>query len=329
MTLWAHSNRRGLSAGESMLERLMNRVELYQKGEDNKYNPNFLTKLVKNYRSHETILHVPNELFYENELESCGGKEIFRAENWSNLPKKHFPIIFHAIRGIEKRDKSSPSVYNQSEAEIVINYVSQLLGKKMGEHKIKETDIGIISPFRSQGEIIEKGLGRKGWHHITVGTVEILQGQEKSIIIVSTVRSALFQHEGKFHIGFLSHEKRFNVTITRAKSLLIVVGNPKFLQIDPCWSVFLEYCQKNGACLGKKFTLTELSEDEKLKMAGKKTKKKAGGEVREKDGSGWRENEEKESEQSEVGEVIDLESSRNGEKGRRVCKGEKRQWKEE
>ena len=90
-----------------MLERLMNRVKIYQRGEDGKYNRNFITKLVKNYRSHEAILRIPNELFYENELLTCGGKEISRAENWSELPNKKFPLIFHAVHGFEKRDMKS------------------------------------------------------------------------------------------------------------------------------------------------------------------------------------------------------------------------------
>lgn len=89
----------------------------------------------------------------------------------------------------------------------MVNYVTELLGRKMGEYKIEEMDIGIVSPFRSQGAIIRKALKKKGWNNISVGTVEIFQGQEKNIIIVSTVRSYLLQHDGKFHIGFLSHEK--------------------------------------------------------------------------------------------------------------------------
>lgn len=41
-------------------------------------------------------------------------------------------------------------------------------------------------------------------------------------------------HEGlfgddKYSLGFLSNPKRFNVAITRAKALLIVVGNPHVL----------------------------------------------------------------------------------------------------
>ena len=90
-----------------MLERLMDFCEVYQKGLDGKYDPNFITKLVKNYRSHENILQIPNQMFYENELVACGGEEVNRAKNWSELPNKNFPLIFHALHGLEERDKYS------------------------------------------------------------------------------------------------------------------------------------------------------------------------------------------------------------------------------
>ena len=35
------------------------------------FDPRLITKLVKNFRSHTELLTVPNQLFYDNELESC------------------------------------------------------------------------------------------------------------------------------------------------------------------------------------------------------------------------------------------------------------------
>lgn len=55
----------------SMLERLMN-TDVYKRDEKTrKFNHNYVTQLTKNYRSHESLLKVSNELFYENTLEAC------------------------------------------------------------------------------------------------------------------------------------------------------------------------------------------------------------------------------------------------------------------
>lgn len=52
--------------------------------------------------------------------------------------------------------------------------------------------------------------------------------------------------------------QRFNVSITRAKALLIVVGNPKILQHDETWYRFIKHCMDNNACKGEKFVLRKL-----------------------------------------------------------------------
>ena len=50
-------------------------------------------------------------------------------------------------------------------------------------------------------------------------------------------------------LGFRS-EKRFNVAITRAMSLLIVIGDPHLLSGDPSWRAFLKHCIYLGAYTG-------------------------------------------------------------------------------
>ncbi len=85
-----------------------------------------------------------------------------------------------------------------------------------------------------------------------VGSVEEFQGQERDVIVVSTVRSneSYVDDDVTHHLGFLSSPKRFNVTVTRAKSLLIVIGNPHLLIHDNFWGPFLRRCVQLGAYTG-------------------------------------------------------------------------------
>ena len=50
--------------------------------------------------------------------------------------------------------------------------------------------------------------------------------------------------------GFVANPKRFNVATTRAKSLMIIVGDPTILMHDPHWLALLHYVRDNNACRG-------------------------------------------------------------------------------
>uniref|UniRef100_A0A8C8MA73 RNA helicase n=1 Tax=Oncorhynchus tshawytscha TaxID=74940 RepID=A0A8C8MA73_ONCTS len=234
--------------GISLLERLMKDNPLYQKdGEFGHFDSRFVTKLLRNYRSHPAILKIPNELFYEKELQVFADqwdRETYC--NWEHLPKEGFPLIFHGVLGKDEREGNSPSFFNVSEIEVLMDYLTKLMktqGKK-GLPKLSPKDIGIIAPYRKQVEKIQKALNFvkelsqwKDIKELKVGSVEEFQGQERKIIMVSTVRSSInyVKMDQDFNIGFLTNEKRFNVAMTRAKALLIVVGNPVILNKDPTW----------------------------------------------------------------------------------------------
>lgn len=82
-----------------------------------------------------------------------------------------------------------------------------LIGAKFGDYKIKQADIGIISFFKEQQIQIMERLAAINLDKIVVGTVEIFQGQERTIIILSTTRSKIYKHDNKNHLGFLSNPK--------------------------------------------------------------------------------------------------------------------------
>lgn len=75
------------------------------------------------------------------------------------------------------------------------------------------------------------------------------------MVIISTVRSI---NEDKLRrntdvlerLSFLYQPKRFNVVITRAKALMIVVGNPHVLEKNKHWKSLLEYAIELNAYKG-------------------------------------------------------------------------------
>lgn len=91
------------------------------------------------------------------------------------------------------------------EINIVKIYIKELMKTKVGKdahcYRIKEADIGIVSPYKLQCRRINLVCKELGYSNITVGSAEIFQGQEKPIMIVSTVRS------GKYGLGFVNDPK--------------------------------------------------------------------------------------------------------------------------
>ncbi|KAM9147737.1 helicase MOV-10 [Pangshura tecta] len=257
----------------SLLERLMLHNSLYQKGVES-YNPQFVTKLLRNYRSHAALLEIPNQQFYDGELQECADHLIsYSYCTWEELPTQGFPIIFHGVSGEDQREGNSPSFFNTLEIEALVTYLKKLLQSqgKRGRSRISPKEIGIISPYRKQVEKIRQAITKKDRDlmnlpdikELKVGSVEEFQGQERRVLLISTVRSCTeyLSKDEDFKLGFLKNPKRFNVAITRAKALLIIVGNPVVLSKDPHWNTFLRYCIAKGGYTGCPYAEESMEED--------------------------------------------------------------------
>ena len=251
---------------KSLLERCSER-ECYSRSEESDdlgfhYDRRLVTKLVRNYRSHKMILKLPNETFYDGDL--IASADITRSHrfiNWEHLPRRGFPILFHGCQGEDTRESNSPSWFNPDEVQYVKSYVD-LLVKDTRQNRCKPEDIGIITPYHKQAQKIRMLLKAHDYD-CKVGSVEEFQGSERPVIIISTVRSTVdyIQLDLKHKLGFLSNKKRFNVAVTRAQALLIVIGNPFTLENDPYWKSMIEYCVDNGGYTGVDYVKKEERDD--------------------------------------------------------------------
>lgn len=114
------------------------------------------------------------------------------------LPNRNFPLVFESVSGECERDAGGTSFFNQSEVRVVIKWIKNLIESKWKEIRLR--DIGIVSPYKKQCDLIEEELDNNGFDDISVGSAETYQGQEKKIIIVSTVRTSN-------QLGFVSNEQ--------------------------------------------------------------------------------------------------------------------------
>lgn len=231
-----------------------------------------LTMLRKNYRSHQAIIEVPSRMFYDRTLEQHGDKSVIDSMlAWEMLPgsssatildtaplrstaraqagPKGFPILFWGCLGEHMHELDSPSFFNVVECGKVLDLVHALLSSTRVQ--VRMQDIAIISAFRKQVLKLRSLLREKGYGAINIGQVEDFQGQETKVVIISTVLSARHPNEISEQLGFLGHPKRFNVAITRAQALTVIVGNPYALWEDVGgWRQLLEFCKEHGALRG-------------------------------------------------------------------------------
>jgi helicase MOV-10 len=144
--------------------------------------------------------------------------------NSVSLPNKDFPVLFWGVQGCDEREGNNPSWFNRTEASKVM----EIIRKIVKNDDITSADIGVITPYRQQVLKLRMELELLEMEDVKVGSVEQFQGQEREIIIISTVRSTVKHNEfDRVHqLGFLSNHRRFNVAITLARTFLVIVGNP-------------------------------------------------------------------------------------------------------
>ncbi|KAI8806921.1 hypothetical protein BJ742DRAFT_814821 [Cladochytrium replicatum] len=209
--------------------------------------------LIRNYRSHPDMLVVPSKLFYSATLEANAAKsQTELLLGLSILPNATTPLAFFGVEGSDEcaGETTSSAWWNSIEVEMVADTVAKILNE--GEGKLAMSDVGVISPFREQVKQIRLVLRSRSLGGIDVGTVEDYQGMERRVIVISTVRSRqrFLEDDLARDLGVVHQPKRMNVLITRAMSLLVIIGNPRLLSNDPSWVSLFVHLVSIGAYVG-------------------------------------------------------------------------------
>lgn len=223
------------------------------------YGPGCKTLLDTQYRMNDEIMQFPNKSLYEDKIKadaSCSSIRLLDIGGYASSEDKvdspddelyNAPLVFYDTAGSElyeskaeeglKNFFQSESKSNINEIAIVSRHVEMLI--KLGLEPCK---ISILSPYNLQVSMISDHLrSLKGpFEHITVGSIDSMQGMENDVIILSLVRS-----NDQREVGFLAEKKRLNVAMTRAKRQLCIVGDSSTIgdakdDYLTAWMSFLE-----------------------------------------------------------------------------------------
>ncbi|KAM7067154.1 putative helicase with zinc finger domain isoform 2-T5 [Molossus nigricans] len=221
--------------------------------------------LCENYRSHEAIINYTSELFYEGKLMASGKQPAH---------KDFYPLTFFTARGEDVQEKNSTAYYNNAEVFEVVERVEELRRKwPVAWGKLDDGSIGVVTPYADQVFRIRAELRKKRLSDVNVERVLNVQGKQFRVLFLSTVRTRhtckhkqtpikkkeqlLEDSTEDLDYGFLSNYKLLNTAITRAQSLVAVVGDPIALcSIGRCrkfWERFIALCHENNSLHGITF----------------------------------------------------------------------------
>ncbi|HLP53465.1 MAG TPA: AAA domain-containing protein [Fluviicola sp.] len=176
------------------------------------------TLLDMQYRMSPEIVSSINPFFYDNQLQT------FHTDRSGELR-------FVDMAGFgdgEQEDESSGSIFNSDEAATV-KRITEVLS-------IPPVNTIILSPYNAQ-----LGLLKIALPGFRISTIDSVQGQEEDTIIISLTRSNFDQS-----IGFLKDYRRTNVSISRARTQCVIIGDSATLGNDPFYKQLLDFIEANG-----------------------------------------------------------------------------------
>ena len=229
------------------------------------------------YRMHPDIAAFPSKHFYEGRVGDapsvCGPA---RQQLWHALPLMAPLRLLNVRIGAASTGTGGTSYSNLAEARAALALAAGLVAWR-GSRPKRETDpadapdpvplqfsgtIGIFTPYEAQRALLRKlykervaaeAAAGAVWPTaaVDISTVDGAQGQERDVVILSTVRTvappAVGKRSRKRSIGFLKDVRRMNVALTRAKYALWVVASVTALRVNPDWAAFVQHCEAEGA----------------------------------------------------------------------------------
>lgn len=169
---------------------------------------------------------VPEIIDYCNEL-AYSGRLISKRPSDETIP---LPFIGYAhIHGESIPEEGSRK--NDAEASVIAKWIAGNRTFLLEHYKSDSLEkiVAIITPFRRQAILLDKALKEEGiTESVKTGTIHVLQGSERPIVIFSPVYGTNDPQPYFFDHGV----NMLNVAVSRAKDSFLVFGNMNIFNSD-------------------------------------------------------------------------------------------------
>ncbi|XP_062409418.1 probable helicase senataxin isoform X1 [Sardina pilchardus] len=220
-------------------------ARLYKCIMSNRLSPPRIHFLSQQYRMHPDICSFPSRYIYNNVLKTDRAIAQNRcSKDWACESYR----VLDVADGQEMRENDS--YFNPKEVKLTVELVQLIL--EVYQNRVPSQSlrgiIGVITPYSGQKFRIRSALRQRNLQKVVVDTVDGFQGREMDCIIVSCVRAS--NEMGS--IGFLGNRNRMNVTITRAKYSLFILGHLRTLREHSDWRALIEDAESRGTIITTK-----------------------------------------------------------------------------
>ena len=197
------------------------------------FDERLVTFLSKNYRCDKLIVSLLSGLFYKNLLEAT---QQARDDLLKELNVKS-SLVYCPVEGSQTYDSIVHAWHNLDEVMACFKLFNKLTG--IG---LTEDQISIVCPV---GQFFEL---EKYFEKNNVAKPSKFREEERDVLIISPATSGeadytWFQDVDK---GQLFEPVRFATILSRAKHMVILVGNEEHLRRDPSWARFIELAEKTN-----------------------------------------------------------------------------------
>jgi DNA polymerase III delta prime subunit len=191
--------------------------------------------LPRQYRMREPIGRVVSDLFYE-------GKLIHEA------PHPRMPLPWPFDRELVWVDTGAQDEYRDAQRSVANEFEVALCKDitSIIRRRVRKAKLAVIAMYASQVNRLSSAL--KGIvPPEDIESVDAFEGRESDAVILSLVRS-----NDRAAIGFLNDPNRVNVAISRAKKLLVIVGDSKTVigGAPELFGPLFEHCKDEGLVAG-------------------------------------------------------------------------------